>query len=1131
MKRVFLNAFCMAAMLSVSLLAAGDFTLDGATGDGMISWRGTPVIKTYFGKGDENLFAGECERRESVAKDGSKVVNFVKRGEPAWRLEKALQADGSEMELTFGAGIHGLTQKEGNKNFQFHLPWSFVAGKKYQLKRGLRTGVRTVSGVFDDTFKPLSQVRFLAIDEGDGKGLVLDLQPRGLTAYDNDMWEDTTNRGQWTLRKEGDKLVIHSVVPLGYWGNYFGAKFRFFTGSFSDYTLRHARSSWAYLNPMESRYCLSFGSEKHGKMYKSCDDAAYSDSVGYGWVSGNLQKVTESPEGAYYSHVTGSGKAEFKFGTLQPGLYMLSIGCGNLKSGTKRFSVSVNGTERVKDFEIPAGNAVDLTIPVYIGGNTIDIGFSGNYLVSTMNLQMLLNKYEDFCIMRGFWLADDFEPMLGMLPNSDYREPPKMPVGQELYPLPEPGKEMANPRKPFVRKSAPFKLEPWHYQLKLASYGQNLSPIAALKPNEGAEKVARFHAKKGKNLLIHNGIFARTHLYRSAAENAEYEVLKRMSDEAHKHNMRIVDHQDYGLVWDCGTGFRTLVELTPILQRSIYDHGIYVYHCPTHDEYRLKFFERTLDLIKKTGIDGLMLDEFGYGANAGCCACARCRKAFFEETNWYLPVNELSPEMDNPSSPLWNAWGEFRGKRIGDYWVDLRNMINAVRPDFIFMTYSIHRYFVEGWSSGAMERLRSGIIYGTEIISANVYNVGRTTFSYRKLKNVVANCYNLPIIGLIYQGGVEGIGYFGWAMNNMNNQETWFLGSNGPKKDFNAFTENMNHGTAKPIADIAVLFARKSNTGKRNPNVNSNSWLPGKLMGLAQTLDAMHQAYIFIDESFLTPEKLAQYKVVMLPTAEVLTDQELKTLREYVMNGGRLMITSSTGKFDENRNPRAWPFRDWFGFTPDKLGWGSDMIVDGKKVVIPGKFYFYNITGKRNQGVTTLVSYANAFAPLVIKYRPSGKGMVYWFNGELTRGLYQEEWWHPGSTYAYKMDENLNRIVQKQLSDFIGDAASFKMDAPEKVYTSFYKDGDTTCIHLLNHTGWRFKPGDKMPHNVAPDAFPKLKEPVNVEVKTEQKVNEVYAVSMDFSGRKPLQFSQENGVLKFTMPGELLEVYTIVKFR
>lgn len=1131
MKANGLKFFSMMAALCALPILAAEFTMDTARGDGEISWRGTPVIKTFFGIGSDNLLAGECERRESVSKDGCSVVNFVKRGEPAWRLEKALSADGSEVEMTFGTGIHGATQHSGNRDLQIRLPWSFVAGKKFQMKQGYRTSVKTVSGIFDDNFKSLNQIRFLAIDSGDGKGLVLDLQPRGLTAYDNDMWQNTTNRGQWVVRKDGDSLVIRSAVPLGYWGSYFGAKFRFFTGSFSDYALRHARSSWAYLNPMGSLRCLSFGSAKHGKMYTSCDGAVYSETKGYGWVSGEPQMVTESPEGAYYSHAHGTGKAEFRFGKLLPGLYMLTIGCGNLKSGEKRFSVKVNGEERVKEMVLPEGNAVDLTIPVFIEGKSISIEFSGDYLVSTMNLQMLLNKYEDFCIKRGFWLADDVEPMLGMLPNADYREPAQMPVGQELYTLPEPGKEMANPRKPFVRRSAPFKAEAWHHRLKLESHGENLSPIAALKPEGVAEKLVKYYAKRDKNLLIHNGIFARTHLYGSAAQDSEYDVLKRLADEAHKNNMRVVDHQDYGLVWDCGTGFRTLVKMTPILQRNIHDHGIYVYHCPSSDEYRQKFFERTLDLVKKTNIDGLMLDEFGYGVSAGCCGCAKCRKAFFEETNWYLPVNELSSELDNPNSPLWRTWQEFRGKRIGDYWVDLRNMINEVRPDFVFMAYSIHRYFVEGWSSGAMERLRSGLIYGTEIISNNVFNVGRTTFSYRKLKNVVANCYGIPVIGLIYRGNVEGIGYFGWAMNNMNNQETWFLGSNGPKKDFGKFTENMDHGTARPIADIAVLFARNSNTGNRNPNIKSNSWLPGKLMGLAQTLDAMHQAYVFIDESFLTPDKLTQYKVVMLPTAEVLTDGQLKALKDFVAQGGKLMITSSTGKFDENRKPRLWPFSDWFGFRPEKLGWGSDLIIDGKKEVIPGKFYFYSIAGKRHQGVTTQISYANAFAPLVISFKPQKGGLVYWFNGELARGLYQEEWWHPGSTYGYRMDENLNRIVQKQLADFIGDASTFRMDAPEKVYTSFYKDGDTTYIHFLNHTGWKFKVGDKMPWDVASDAFPKLNAPVSVEVKTEQKISEVYAVSMDFQGRQPLTFTQENGIVKFTLPGELLEVYTIVKIR
>lgn len=1118
------------SICSAFQLAAGDFAIDTAQAEGAIFWRGKPVIKAFFGKKDVNLLAGECERKEAVAQDGSKVVNFIKKGEPAWRLEKSIFADNSEIEMTFGSGIYAATENYGTRIFQLQLPWSFIKGKKFQFKQGIRNGIKTVSGVFDDSFKEKKTVRFAAIYDADGKALVLDLNPRGLTAYENDLWQNTTNRGQWSVRKEGDKLVFHSAVPLGYWGNYFGAKFRFFTGKFSDYDLRHARNSWNYLSPLASKYSLSFGSAKHGKMYKSCDGTVYSNKTNYGWVSGKPEMITEAPEGAYYSHAAGSGRAEFKFGGLQPGLYMLSIGCGNLKSGTKKFSVKVNGEEKIQNFELPAGNAVDLTIPVYIEKDTINIEFNGSYLVSTMNLQMLLNKYEDFCIKRGFWVADEFEPMLGLLPNSDYKKPVQMNVGKELYPLPEPGKEMANPRKPFIRKTAAFQTAPWHYQLKIASHGENYSALSALKNNDAAEKMVRFYAKKDKNFLINNGIFARAHLYGTEAANSEQEILKRIADEAHKHNMRVLDHQDYGLVWDCGTGFRTLVEFTPILQRNIYDHGVYVMHCPNADEYRRKFFARILDLIAKTNIDGLMLDEFSIGSSAGCCGCAKCRKAFFEETNWHLPVNELSGEIDNPKSELWRAWIEFRSKRIGDHWVELRNMINPIRPDFVFMSYSIHRYFVEGWSRGAMERLRSGLIYGTEIISHNIYNVGRTTFSYRKLKNVVANCYNIPIIGLVYSGSIEGIGYFGWAMNNMNCQDTWFLGG-GPKKDFSNFTENMNRGTAKPIADIAVLFARNSNTGNRNPNVKSNSWLPGKLMGLAQTLDAMHQAYIFIDESFLTPEKLAQYKVVMLPTAEVLTDQQIKILKDYVAQGGKLLITSATGRYDEKRNDRPWAFTDWFGYYPQKLGWGSDMRYKGKKVVIPGKFYFHTLGGKRRNGVTSVISYAHAFAPLVIKCSPGGKGLVYWFNGELTRGLYQEEWWHPGSTYGYKKDENLNRIVKEQLVEFIGRSATFKMDAPEKVYTSFYKDGDTTFIHFLNHTGWNFKVGDKMPQGVAENAFPKLKNPVNAEVKTDQKISEVYAVSLDFKGKKPLQFKQENGVVKFTMPGELLKVYTIVKMR
>ena len=142
-----------------------------------------------------------------------------------------------------------------------------------------------------------------------------------------------------------------------------------------------------------------------------------------------------------------------------------------------------------------------------------------------------------------------------------------------------------------------------------------------------------------------------------------------------------------------------------------------------------------------------------------------------------------------------------------------------------------------------------------------------------------------------------------------------------------------------------------------------------------------------------------------------------------------------------------------------------------------------------------------------------------------------EEWFQPGNKFGFVLDPVQNTLVQDVLTSFIGDAASFKLTAPEKVYTSFYREGDTLMIHFLNHTGFRYKPGDVMAWNVPEDAFPPLLEAIQGEVKVDRQLSEVYAVSPDFEGRKPLTFTQEGNTVKFTLPPELLKVYTIVKLR
>ncbi len=1124
---VHLQVFLAGIALVGCPLAAGDYSCGNERADGAVFWRGAQLLNLFYGKGETNLLAGKQECREMSLSDGRKAVNHICRENPVWRVEKAISPNGDEVELTFGTGQPAFVQGDIGRDFELRIPWKQVEGKPFQALRGVRNPLQTVKGVFHADFKPVSQVRFLALILDGKSGPALDLNPRGMTAADSDQYRNAMLRGQWQMLKKGDFLVLSSRTELGLYGGYFGAKFRIFTGGIQDYARRHARNSFRYLSPLSSLHRLSFGSPKHGNMYTSADAQLYTEQHGFGWLDG-FQPVlkTEAPEGAYYSHAEGNEKAVFQFGKLQPGLYMLTIGCGNLKSGGKKFSVRINGEEKIRDFSLSDGQACDLTIPFYAESNRIRIEFSGIWLVSTMNLQMLLNQYEDYVIRRGIWVVDDFEPMLGMSPNSAVRQSAKFQVGKEVYPLPVPGQEAAGALKPFIRESAAVEPADWQFNLKIASHGTNLSAMSALLPPDAAEKTVRSHAENRTNFLIHNGIFSR-HLYPTETAASEQQVLKRLADEAHKHNMHVLDHQDYSLVWDCGSGFRTLIEETPNLQRSIYDHGIHVTICPSVEARRRQFFERTVHLIWETGIDGLMLDEFDYFASAGCCGCAACRKEFFRETGWYLPVNELSPDLNNPQSRLWQVFREFQDKKIGDFWVDLRKKVRKIRPDFVFITYSTHRYFVEGWAG--QEHMRAGFLYGTEILNRNVFNSARSTLAYRKLKNVVAARYGMPIMGLVYSGSVPGIGYFGWAINNMNGQATWFLGAEN-KQDFNRFPENMNRKTARPVADIAVLFARKSSTGERNPNISADTWLPGKVMGLAQTLDAMHQAYVFIDESSLTPEKLAPYKVLMMPAAPVLTARELQIVRAFAENGGKLMITSLTGTLDEFRKSRTWPFADWFGLRPAKLGVGNDLTYKGKKLHLVKRFYMYLTEGKPKPGTRNLVSYAYAPAPLVAT-KKVGKGLVYWFNAELTRGLYMEEWFQPGMKFRFILDPVQNALVQELLTSFIGDAATFKLTAPENVFTSFYRDGDTLMVHFLNHTGFRCEPGQILSWNVAEDAFPPLSKPIQGAVKVKRKISEVYAVSPDFKGRKQLTFTQNGDTVKFTFPPELLKVYTIVKLR
>lgn len=87
-------------------------------------------------------------------------------------------------------------------------------------------------------------------------------------------------------------------------------------------------------------------------------------------------------------------------------------------------------------------------------------------------------------------------------------------------------------------------------------------------------------------------------------------------------------------------------------------------------------------------------------------------------------------------------------------------------------------------------------------------------------------------------------------------------------------------------------------------------------LGVFRVAFEEHLALNLITDCDLRPERLAKYRVLFLPNVACLSDEQVKTIREYVANGGGLVATCETSLFDEIGRPRRdFALGDLFGVS------------------------------------------------------------------------------------------------------------------------------------------------------------------------------------------------------------------------
>jgi hypothetical protein len=121
-----------------------------------------------------------------------------------------------------------------------------------------------------------------------------------------------------------------------------------------------------------------------------------------------------------------------------------------------------------------------------------------------------------------------------------------------------------------------------------------------------------------------------------------------------------------------------------------------------------------------------------------------------------------------------------------------------------------------------------------------------------------------------------------------------------------------------PVRDVGIYFsaATRDGYGRDKPAAYFQS-----VQGVQKACVYEHVGFGFLFDESLSLEALRQFPVVCLPNAAILGEREAALFRQYVEEGGNLLITGQSGQYDRLGKPAGsktgWSTRT-IGYVPRK---------------------------------------------------------------------------------------------------------------------------------------------------------------------------------------------------------------------
>jgi hypothetical protein len=323
------------------------------------------------------------------------------------------------------------------------------------------------------------------------------------------------------------------------------------------------------------------------------------------------------------------------------------------------------------------------------------------------------------------------------------------------------------------------------------------------------------------------------------------------------------------------------------------------------------------EIASKYKVDGIFSNR--WAPQGDDCFCVHCQENFKAATGADLP------RTTDARDPARRQFLEWRKARLTELWRRWDASIRAVNADARFIPNGPPDMKTAG-EMAAIQFADNQARRGVTPAWAN----GRRAKEYRSVMG------RRPIGGIFSVGLEEA---YRWkdsvqseaevrlwvAEGTANGMRPWVTKFSGVLYDRRwlpiveriyqwHFTHEKYLRNEQPLARVALLYSEQTNTF--HSGVAQGDRADDHMLGMYHALVEARVPFEMVHEAFLTPDRLDQFKLLILADAAALSDAQCAAIRAYVSRGGSVLATFATSLYDElGRRRENFGLADLFGVS------------------------------------------------------------------------------------------------------------------------------------------------------------------------------------------------------------------------